>query len=75
MKKITKGENPFPFIDIKRSFATAKKLAGIEDLHFHDLRRTAITRWLQQGTSLAFAVKVCRTLATANDNEALHSNR
>lgn len=57
LKEITKGENPFPFIDIKRSFATAKRLAGIDDLHFHDLRRTAITRWLQQGTSLAFAGK------------------
>jgi len=57
LKKITIGENPFPFIDIKRSFATAKRLAGIENLHFHDLRRTAITRWLQQGTSLAFAGK------------------
>ena len=57
LKEITAGENPFPFIDIKRSFATAKRLAGIDDLHFHDLRRTAITRWLQQGTSLAFAGK------------------
>jgi len=57
LKKITSGENPFPFIDIKRSVATAKRLAKIEDLHFHDLRRTAITRWLQQGTSLAFAGK------------------
>ncbi|MCY7348919.1 MAG: site-specific integrase [Pyrinomonadaceae bacterium] len=57
LKKITSGENPFPFIDIKRSFATAKRLAGIDDLHFHDLRRTAITRWLHQGTSLAFAGK------------------
>lgn len=57
LKPITKGANPFPFKDIKRSFATAKRLAGIDDLHFHDLRRTAITRWLQQGTSLAFAGK------------------
>ena len=57
LKSITKGENPFPFVDIKRSFATAKRLAKIDDLHFHDLRRTAITRWLQQGTSLAFAGK------------------
>ena len=57
LKKITMGENPFPFCDIKRSFATAKRLAGIDNLHFHDLRRTAITRWLQQGTSLAFAGK------------------
>lgn len=57
LREISKGENPFPFIDIKRSFATAKKLAKIDDLHFHDLRRTAITRWIQQGTSLAFAGK------------------
>jgi integrase len=57
LRQITKGDNPFPFVDIKRSFATAKRLAGIDDLHFHDLRRTAITRWLQQGTSLAFAGK------------------
>ena len=47
LKAITTGENPFPFVDIKRSFATAKRLAKIDDLHFHDLRRTAITRWLQ----------------------------
>lgn len=57
ISELTTGENPFPFIDIKRSFATAKSLAGIDDLHFHDLRRTAITRWIQQGTSLAFAGK------------------
>ena len=57
LRSISEGENPFPFSDIKRSFATAKRLAKIEDLHFHDLRRTAITRWMQQGTSLAFAGK------------------
>ena len=57
IKPITEGENPFPFCDIKRSFATAKRLAKIDDLHFHDLRRTAITRWLQNGTPLAFAGK------------------
>ncbi len=54
---ITKGENPFPFTDIKRSFATAKRLAKIDGLQFRDLRRTAITRWQQQGTYLAFAGK------------------
>lgn len=57
IRKFTPGEKPFPFTDIKRSFATAKKLAKINDLHFHDLRRTAITRWIQQGISLAFAGK------------------
>lgn len=57
IEKFTSGEKPFNFDSFKRSFATAKRLAGIEDLHFHDLRRTAITRWIQQGTSLAFAGK------------------
>lgn len=57
LKEISPSEKPFPFTDIKRSFATAKRLAKIDDLHFHDLRRTAITRWMQQGTSLAFAGK------------------
>lgn len=57
IRKISKGEHLFPFSNIKRSFATAKRLAKIDDLHFHDLRRTAITRWLHQGTPLAFAGK------------------
>lgn len=58
LKEISSSENPFPLKDIKRSFATAKKLAKIYDLHFHDLRRTAITRWIQQGTPLALAGKL-----------------
>jgi len=58
LKEISVGANPFPLKDIKRSFATAKKLAKIDDLHFHDLRRTAITRWIQQGTPLALAGKL-----------------
>jgi len=51
-------DRPFPFIDIKRSFNTAKRLAGIDDLRFHDLRRTAITRWQQKGVPLAIAGKL-----------------
>lgn len=58
IRKFTRGEKPFPFAEFKRSFATAKRLAGIDDLHFHDLRRTAITRWLQQGNPLALAGKL-----------------
>lgn len=36
-----------PFTSIKKSFASALKRAGIEDFHFHDLRRTVGT-WLMQ---------------------------
>ncbi len=58
LKEIAPGEKPFLYKDIQRSFGAAKRLAGIEDLHFHDLRRTAITRWIQQGTPLALAGKL-----------------
>lgn len=57
LKEITPGEKPFPYTDIKRSFATAKKLAEIHDLHFHDLRRTAVTRWIIQGSPIELAGK------------------
>ena len=42
----------------QRSFSTAKRLAEIDDLHFHDLRRSAITRWIQQGNPIALAGKL-----------------
>lgn len=58
VKEFSYGDRPFPFRDFKRSWATAKRIAGIEDLHFHDLRRTAITRWIQQGNPIALAGKI-----------------
>jgi len=51
-------ERPFPLTDIKTGWQTALELAGITDLHFHDLRRTAITRWQKMGLPLAFAGKL-----------------
>jgi integrase len=44
LRPISPPDRPFPITTIKRSFATAKRLAGIEDLRFHDLRSTAATR-------------------------------
>jgi integrase len=35
------SDRPFPFLDVRGSFATAKRLAGIDGLRFHDLRTTA----------------------------------
>ena len=38
-----------PIGEIKRSFASACKKAGIMDFKFHDLRRTSINNWRLQG--------------------------
>jgi integrase len=35
--------------EMKRSFTTACKRAGIEDFTFHDLRHAAINNWRRQG--------------------------
>lgn len=51
-------ERPFPLTDTKTGWRTALNFAGITDLRFHDLRRTAITRWQQMGLPLAFAGKL-----------------
>jgi integrase len=48
----------FPFGEFKRSWATAKRIAGIENLHFHDVRRTAITRLNLNGVPMAVAGKI-----------------
>lgn len=49
---------PFPFVDFRHSWTTAKRIAGIDDLHFHDLRASAITRWQRDGLPLAIASKI-----------------
>lgn len=48
----------FPFEEFKRSWATAKRLARIDDLHFHDLRSTAITRMIDAGIPLPEVAKI-----------------
>ena len=47
----------FGGIDFKKSFWSAVEDAKLGDLHFHDLRHTAITRWLEKGISPAIAMK------------------
>lgn len=49
---------PFPFVDFKHSWQTAKRIAGIDDLHFHDLRATAITRWQRDGLAQGLAAHI-----------------
>lgn len=43
--------------DFKKGFNTACDEADLKDVHFHDLRHTAITRWLERGISPAIAMK------------------
>ena len=56
------GVEPDAFVfrtgSIKKAFDTAKRRAGIHDLHFHDLRATAATRMIQVGIPLAEVARV-----------------
>lgn len=55
MKKSTKSETDKIFGDLPNSFRkpfeTACNIAKLEDLHFHDLRATFITRAIERGVS------------------------
>jgi len=44
--------------DFKRGFNTACSRAKLADLHFHDLRHTAITRMLEKGISPPLVMKI-----------------
>jgi integrase len=60
LMEIPKGESDFIFLgpdrkplkDIKRSFHTALKKAGIKDFHWHDLRHTSASHLLMRGASM-----------------------
>ncbi|MCW5955256.1 MAG: site-specific integrase [Pyrinomonadaceae bacterium] len=58
-KKSNRRQNALVFgsSDFKKGFNTACKEAKLKDVHFHDLRHTAITRWLEKGISPAIAMK------------------
>lgn len=44
--------------DFKRAFNKAASDAGLSDVHFHDLRHTAITRMLEKGISPPLVMKI-----------------
>lgn len=58
-----KGELVFGGADFKHAWGTAKKLAGVADLRFHDLRHSAATRAVRAGLPLA---EVSRVLGHSN---------
>jgi integrase len=47
-----------PIKSIKRGFNTAKKLAGVSDFRFHDLRHCAATNLRRAGVDTATAMKI-----------------
>ena len=51
------GPNGEPLADIKKSFNTACRKAGIKDLHFHDLRHTGASHLAMSGAALQFVQK------------------
>jgi len=62
-----KGELVFGVMsNIKRAFTTARRLAGLQDLHFHDLRHTATTRMIRAGMAPMEVMKITghREIAT-----------
>ena len=52
MLKYDNGDNIFKTKEIKRSFHTACKRAGIKNFRFHDLRRTFATTLLENNTNI-----------------------
>ncbi len=56
----TKRESSLIFTngDCKHAFLNSLAAAGLDDLHFHDLRHTAITRMLEKGISPPLVMKI-----------------
>ncbi|MBX3290807.1 MAG: site-specific integrase [Acidobacteria bacterium] len=48
----------FPFTTFQKSWRTALKLADIHGMHFHDLRRTFITRLQANGVTIRIAAEL-----------------
>ncbi len=66
-----------PYTEVKKSFKSACKRAGIEGLRFHDLRHTFATRLIQSGVDIItvrdllghFSVRVTQRYTHSNQNQ------
>ena len=54
LQSLTKGEKVFPITPnaLRLAWERVKRRAGIKDLHFHDLRHEAISRFFEMGLSI-----------------------
>jgi integrase len=52
------SEQVFPIKDFKRAWETTKRLAGIQDLRFHDLRTSCITGLQVKGVGQGIAGRI-----------------
>lgn len=62
-----------PYTDIKRSFDTACRNAGIKDLRFHDLRHTFATRLVRRGVDLVIIKELMGHASITTTQRYLHS--
>lgn len=51
-------DTKLPFVSIKRAWQTARKAAGLSDLHVHDLRHSAASFMINAGIDLYAVGKV-----------------
>ncbi len=58
LRDTKKGPEVFPFKSVRTGFENACKRAGIDDLTFHDLRRTFGTRLLERGVDIVTISKL-----------------
>ena len=63
----TRDGKPISKNVLRKAFDSAKKAAGIEDFHFHDLRHCAVTRW-----TLAGIPDDLRKLAAGHSRRSIH---
>ena len=63
-----------PYNDIKKSFHTVLKKAGIEDFRFHDFRHTAATRMLEKGADIRTVQEILGHSSVSVTERYTHTN-
>lgn len=61
-----------PYSDIKRGWEAARKLAGLEDVHLHDLRHTACSWMIAAGVDIYTVGKVVGHQSIASTQRYAH---